>query len=68
MLYVLPPPRAPDPPSPWDSILCANNSNNQDRSSWSNKKHLPKVRLRECYIVKEEVRCTFKTEYFCILN
>ncbi|GLV32354.1 slingshot [Carabus blaptoides fortunei] len=23
MLYVLPPPRAPNPPSPWESILCA---------------------------------------------
>lgn len=38
MLYVLPPPRAPDPPSPWDSIICGNSNssnNNQERSTWS---------------------------------
>lgn len=45
MLYVLPPPRAPDPPSPWDSILCAggnsNNANVADRTPWADVKQMP---------------------------
>lgn len=51
---MLPPPRAPDPPSPWESIMCGNksNSNGQDRSSWTaNKKRPPKVRLREFRVI-----------------
>ncbi|KAK9680848.1 hypothetical protein QE152_g38779 [Popillia japonica] len=59
MLYILPPPRAPNPPSPWDSILCTAGSNSNDRSNnWSNHKNNttvtnvnnkrppPRVRLR----------------------
>lgn len=65
MLYVLPLPRAPDPPSPWDSIICSTttnggNNNNQDRTTWSNRKHPPKVRLREFHVVKKEVIFFFK--------
>lgn len=45
MLYVLPPPRAPDPPSPWDSILCAsgssNNGNITERTPWDVKQMKP---------------------------
>lgn len=40
MLYVLPPPSAPNSPSPWNSILCAsentqssNNNNNNNSTS-----------------------------------
>lgn len=40
MLYILPPPRAPNPPSPWDSILCtAGNNSNNDRTNWANNKN-----------------------------
>lgn len=44
MLYVLPPPRAPDPPSPWDSILCSgsnsNNTNVTERTPWADVKQM----------------------------
>lgn len=32
MLYILPPPSAPSPPSPWSSIVCNNNTSNSSPS------------------------------------
>lgn len=48
MLYVLSQPRAPNPPSPWDSILCDNASGtNEMRRSWPNgRRPPPRVRFR----------------------
>ncbi|KAK4875115.1 hypothetical protein RN001_011537 [Aquatica leii] len=55
MLYILPPPRAPNPPSPWDSILCSSGANtdttNTQKPPWDsankhNKRNPPRVRLR----------------------
>lgn len=56
MLYILPPPRAANPPSPWNSILCSENgSNGADNRTWSNNhKRLPRVRLREPHFQKKE--------------
>lgn len=33
MLYILPPPAAPTPPSPWPSILCSSNRNKLRKTS-----------------------------------
>lgn len=51
MLYILPPPRAANPPSPWNSILC---SDGENRTCSNNHKRLPRVRLREPHFQKKE--------------
>lgn len=60
MLYILPPPRAPNPPSPWNSILCADGGGSPSRSEGSTwvKRRPPKVRLRELQVPKN-VSCDF---------
>ncbi|KAB0794765.1 hypothetical protein PPYR_11604 [Photinus pyralis] len=61
MLYILPPPRAPNPPSPWDSILCSSGvgaepSTNTQKPPWDAsknvKRHPPRVRLRNLKLTK----------------
>lgn len=63
MLYVLPPPRAPNPPSPWDSILCpeGDDSSGSDRRTWVNNhsRRPPRIRLRSLQIVKKDVSQVF---------
>lgn len=67
MLYILPPPSAPNPPSPWNSILCTSNSSNNNTgganfnsasdnnaggtSSWISDKR-PPLRGRTSYVNK----------------
>jgi protein phosphatase slingshot len=45
MLYILPPPRTPNPPSPWESILYSGAASNGS-TSWEGNRKPPRVRLR----------------------
>ena len=70
MLYVLSQPRAPNPPSPWDSILCDNASGtNEMRRSWPNgRRPPPRVRFRSVSFKVDVSRvaiCSFRSSCLC---
>jgi hypothetical protein len=57
MLYVLPPPTAPSPPSPWVSIRACNNNNNSNNNNINNKNKLNKDQTSGSVCVVKNSAC-----------